>query len=201
MFTFALFWAMTFAMAFIQSCQRSDDDGCGNINYTPQESFNYTGMPVEITGTNASGEVFESATYTDQSLRYDSIGFEINYDLREISYREPKKGFIKSAYACSVLPPFDNLSSVSFYSDKDFTENHPTGTNLSDLIRVSIEYETQTQASNEYLELNGTRFVLMFNQAPSQMDIHQFTMEFIPEGNSNSSEKQTIQFSPVTIRP
>jgi len=196
--TIGFFAFMTLGAALLNSCDTTDDT-CGGLNITTYEAINFSGMPVEITGTSNAGQLLQISTYTYQTVRYDSIGLELTYDLNELGQKDRGISFIKSAFACSPVPPFDYLNIEGVYSNVDYNEAYPAGTDLSDIIRVSDDLSTSTENAMLDEELNGSAFMIIFNQAPEQAGTHEFRIEIT--SYRNIVRNLTVQFDQVTIRP
>lgn len=186
---------MTLGAALLNSCD-STDDTCGGLNYTTYEAINFSGMPVEITGTSNAGQLIQIATYTNQTVAYDSIGIELNYDLNEIGMIKEDFSFMKSAYACSLIPPYDYLYQISIYSDTDYNAAYPAGTDLSPIVRLSVDLSIRLETTPLDEELDGSTLMVTFVEAPDQLSTHEFRIEL-----DLIERSSTVQVAQVTIRP
>ena len=63
--------------------------------------------------------------------------------------------FIQSAYACDCEAPThypkESITSIKVFSDKDFGETHPAGTNISDFFKIE-DSRSQLTSFENYLE-------------------------------------------------
>lgn len=189
--TVSFFLAMTLGAAILGSC----GEDCSSPPFN--EPGNFRATPIELIGSNGTGEFFEIATYTNQVVRYDSLGIELTYELAVLGATEPSFSFIKSAMACDPRPPYDYFREVSIFSDSDYNEAYPAGTNLSDIIRFSLDLKTRTDTDPFFFAVDGAPILITFVEAPDQTTQHQFTLELALWETGT----QTAQVAPVTIKP
>ena len=146
----------------------------------------------------------ESFPYGLASTTYDSIGFEISFDLVSafIQGKTTLPFMFNGAYACSEsFYVTDNIVSINIKSDADYDNLHQSGTSLNDIFEVYNGFlSSGSFPIDEYIENNIYYYdeimLLMSSVAPEFERTHTFSIEITLEGGSVFSQK----LDPVTIK-
>ncbi len=184
---------MPLVAALLNSCKT-----CGG-DWDVYESLNHKVKPVAIVGTNASGDQYEVATYSGQSLPYDSIGLEISYDIQQIGSLMHRHAFMNTAYACDPRPPYDYIHTFKVFSNRDYDAAHPAGTDLTDILSFASNLEVSPPWSFPDFSLNDSRFLVRFTEAPDVTDSHELTIQM--GYYSLGQPFITLSVDPIQITP
>ena len=98
--------------------------------------------------------------------------------------------FINYAYACdvAVITKYaDSIVGLNIYSNKDFDDKHPAGTDLK-------EYFTGTDIAGVYTNYAPYNYSFILEQQPADTGTHTFTVQLeLASGNSKISTAEPVQ--------
>lgn len=117
-------------------------------------------------------------------LRFDSIGISIYNNLESFSKRNDFL-FINAAYACEPVFYFYGIDSMFIYSDQNYDNTYPAGTNLRSIVGLSNGNLSTDINDNE---LNGSIAFIHFKSPPLNNLSHTLTIKYkLSNGNTTTS--------------
>ena len=148
------------------------------------------------------GYCFEKLDYLEDTISYNNFGLNLNaLTERYFSMTSGHETYFpfSNAFACDPAPPQSSemIISLQIFCDKDFDENHPTGTDISDLFDVVVPLShTPTaykqcdnmkdlQSLDSYITENpfSFRYIdLALNSPPLESDSYTFTIKYNQDG-------------------
>ncbi len=177
--TLVLLGILPLVAAILNSC-----DGC-NDDQTTYEAFNFKAKPFRILRQDRDNNRYELTNYSNEAIRYDSLGLDISYELQVISELINKTSLINAAYACDPPLAFNQITSLEVFSNKDYDASHPSGTDLSDIISYSKDAAVEPQFNFPGFPLGGSTIFLRFLKAPLHIQTHQISIHITYTGSSD----------------
>ncbi len=147
-----------------------------------------TPLYVKITGTTvySPDEYYDFTNYTIDSsgIRYDSLGIQIDNGLESFSSRF-NFPLLNSAYACEPVFHFYGIDSMFIYSDQDYNNMFPAGTNLRSIVGFR---NGNNVSENADTEIQGSLGFINFKTAPDFNKSHVLTIVYrLSNGNKVKS--------------
>lgn len=130
--------------------------------------------------------IYNTITYTIDSngIRFDELGISIYNNLESFS-RNFNFPFVNSAFACEPVFYFYGVDSIFIYSDQRYDSNHPAGSNLRDIVKLSNSSSIKESTEKD---VQGSTCFLNFKSAPENNKSHIFTIVYrLSNGNKTSS--------------
>lgn len=140
----------------------------------------------------------ENFPYGSLVARYDSIAFNISYDMISFFIQENTvlPFMMNSAYACSPGPFYESISSINIKSNEDYDNLHQSGTSLNDIF-VFSDGPDFIYSIDEYIEsVYYYPILMMMSIAPEFERTHTFTIELTFEDGRVLSQ----QLDPVRVK-
>jgi hypothetical protein len=170
----------------------------------------------EVTGLKLSGllELSSAQNYVqgsllaeNQTVQFDKLAIQIQSIIRNFSFNnESNSGnYFSSAYACSPPEPepVEQIANIEIYADKDFDDNHPKGSNLSDLFEIVLEgdYWNQIQYPIKLADFLPQKpkttylFTLLLKSPPKSIGSYKFNIKYTQTNN----EKFEVGAYPINL--
>ena len=129
------------------------------------------------------------------AIRFDSIGFEVTIEYEELIahyIQSNKLSFIQSCHADETVS-FEKIVDIKVYSNKDYSQNYPKGSNLSMIMNIAKGNSTNGVSFKSYLlsyHESWHNVLLRFISPPDVEQVHTFTIKYITENGNEFETKQ-----------
>jgi len=156
--------------------------GCG-VDCSP---FYFETRSLAVLKAKRSNETSTELKYEylhggSSEVSYDSLIFDVYVRQKELL---AFTNFSGTAIACNPTLNFqDQLSNINIYSDQDYNEDFPKGSNLNSLLQYRLNNELPTYDLSNFIDLINQQglgrdhFLLSFAAPPSEKFSHDIAFE------------------------
>ena len=134
---------------------------------------------VKITGITKGSDNydyfdFKNTLLDTNGIYFDSVGILISNEIQSFSNNFSFQ-LINKAYACEPVYEFKGIDSLFIYSDADYDAQHPSGTNLRDI--MGFRGNTLVENDSEK-NVQGSLAFLNFMRTPKANSVHNLTIAY-----------------------
>jgi hypothetical protein len=126
-------------------------------------------------------------------VAFNELGIYLKPKIQSFySHLKRNNNFITGLYACSenVLTTNDRITNIRITADKNFSNDYPSGDDLSDLFDIVIKDLSYNKVIErfdlrEYIQTTPivpSEMTLILKNAPDTIDEYQFTIQYFQEG-------------------
>lgn len=148
------------------------------------------GKAMRIIGIDSSNNInpkYILSDYTNNEIRYDSIGFQFKSIGHSITQKSFSNLGFSSAVACKPDFSYDIIKSVKITSNRDYNAEFPLGTDLQIIMRLGDYSNTGMDSVNNkinYVGTYGSLFLFKIIAPPYENQTHDLTFAFqLSSGN------------------
>jgi hypothetical protein len=181
--SFLVYVVFVNAAFLMESCHKTCDT---KTSQTTLSSI--TSKLQRITGAS-SGMLDRHDLPAASQIRFDSLAIDLQHVILTHAKIDATGSVTGSAFACDFNVIYQTLSDISIISSGTFDAEHPSGTNLKDVVRFHVGYSQSGVSDDRFIsdqnQVGSVPFLLSFGVPPAENSLHNFTITYsLSDGTS-----------------